>query len=111
MTTKNKNYAFRISEKDLALIRQRAKKAKLTVTDYITKCALDKKIIVIEGVDELSKGLKHIGNNLNQLTMLCNLGKLQTANLSSTKAKLGEIHDSLKAIFEEVNSHGNPHSC
>ncbi len=104
---KDKNYAFRISEKDLKAIKQKAKKAKLTVTDYITKSSLDKDITVIEGLPEMVSELKRIGNNINQLTRLSNMREIAVVNLSETEYKLNEIYFALTEILKEANNNGN----
>ncbi|HIT89352.1 MAG TPA: plasmid mobilization relaxosome protein MobC [Candidatus Merdenecus merdavium] len=93
---KDKNYAFRVSEKDLNTIKRKAKKAKMTVTDYITQSALGKKIIIIDGLPEIVSQLKKIGNNLNQLTMLSHQGVINTV-------KLDETEESLTAIYWKIN--------
>jgi hypothetical protein len=93
---KDKNYAFRISEKDLDTIKKKSKKAKLTVTEYITKSALGKEIVVIDGLPEIVSQLKKIGNNLNQLTMLSHQDLVNTV-------KLDETEESLTAIFWKIN--------
>ena len=104
---KTKNYAFRVSEKDLEMIKQRAHKAKLTVTDYITKCSLNKNIIVVEGLPEVVTELKRIGNNLNQLTRLANMKELSVVDLTETEDKLNEIYFVLTEILKEANNNGN----
>ena len=68
----------------------------MTVTDYITKSALDKKIVVIDGLPQIVTELKRIGNNLNQLTMLSHQGVINTVNLD-------EIEESLTAIYWKIN--------
>ena len=47
----------------------------VTVTDYLTTCALGKEIVRIEGLDDLLSELKAQGRNLNQLTTLANMGQ------------------------------------
>ena len=89
---KDKNYAFRISQKDLDTIKHRAKKAKMTVTDYITKSALGKEIVMIDGLPEIISQLKKIGNNLNQLTMLSHQGKINTINFFETEKMLSDVY-------------------
>ena len=105
--TKDKNYAFRVSEKDLEAIKQKANKAKLTVTDYITNCALNKKINVVNGLPEVVTELKRIGNNLNQLTRLANMRELTVVNLSETEDRLNEIYFALTEILKEPNKNSN----
>ena len=59
------------------LIQHMAEKAGMTVTDYIITCAVGKEIVRVDGLDEILSELKAQGRNLNQLTMLANMGKLK----------------------------------
>lgn len=79
---KNKKLSIRISETDLVKIHQKSIKAKLSLTDYVTRCCLGKQIFVIDGLDEVIRQQKAIGRNLNQLTTLCNMGKVTVINLA-----------------------------
>lgn len=58
------------------LVQHLALKAGMTVTDYMTVCALGKEIIQVDGLDTVLSELKAQGRNLNQLTTLANMGKL-----------------------------------
>lgn len=73
---KNKKFAFRISERDLNQIRLKAKRAKMTVTDYLVTSALNKEIVIIDGVEVLIGQQKAVGKNLNQLTTLAHMGRI-----------------------------------
>ncbi len=66
----------RMTPADKKAIHQRAKAAGMTVTDYLTACALEKEIVLVEGIDSLLSELKAQGRNLNQLTTLANMGRL-----------------------------------
>lgn len=104
---KNKNYAFRITEKDLNIIKRKANKAKMSVTDYITKSALDKKIIIIDGLSEIVSRLKKIGNSLNQLTMLSHQGVINTVKLDETEESLTAIYWKINELTKAVDSDGS----
>ena len=104
---KNKNYAFRISEKDLDTIKNKAKKAKMTVTDYITQSALGKEIIIIDVLPEIVSQLKKIGNNLNQLTMLSHQGVINTVKLDETEESLTAIYWKINELTKAVDSDGS----
>lgn len=97
---KNKRFAFRIRERDLNAIRRRAKAANLSVTDFFTTSALGKEIVVVEGLPEIISQLKAIGNNLNQLTVLANMNRIQMVGLEEITDKLGDIHAELRRITE-----------
>ena len=52
----------------------------MSQSDYVISCCLGKKIIILDGLKEVLRQQKAIGNNLNQLA---NMGKVQFANLDS----------------------------
>ncbi|WMJ83127.1 plasmid mobilization protein [Oscillospiraceae bacterium LTW-04] len=104
--TKDKNYAFRISAKDLDTIKKKSKKAKLTVTEYITQSALGKEIIIIDGLPEIVSQLKKIGNNLNQLTMLSHQGLINTVKLDETEESLTAIYWKINELTKVVDERG-----
>lgn len=97
---KEKKFAFRIQENDLETLRQKAVQARLTLTDYLIACAIQKEIIVIDGLVPMLHELKRIGQNLNRLTTLSNMGKTNCVHLGETKAQLGEIFSQLSALTE-----------
>ena len=49
-------------------IRAKAREVNLTVTDYLCLCGLGKKIVQVDGLDQVLSELKAQGRNLNQLT-------------------------------------------
>ena len=56
-------------------IRERARAAGLTVTDYLCYSGLGKEIVRVEGLEQVLSELKAQGRNLNQLTTLANMGR------------------------------------
>ena len=81
---KDKQFSIRISAQDLETIRQKAVQAHMSQSDYVISCCLGKKIIILDGLKEVLRQQKAIGNNLNQLAVLANMGKVQFANLDSS---------------------------
>ena len=94
---KDKNLNIRISTKDLDYIKQRSKKANLTITGYVTKCALNKKIYVYDGYKDFLTELRKIGANVNQIARACNSGKISNPNLVVFQRELKNIWQSLKS--------------
>ena len=80
---KNKQFSIRISSQNLEPIRRKAIQAHMTQSDYVTACCLGKQIVILNGLKEVLRQQKAIGNNLNQLAVLANMGKVQFANLNS----------------------------
>ena len=97
---KKKPFAFRISESGYRTLKQKSKRGKVTMTEFLERAITDKEIVVVDGVQEMISELKAIGKNLNQLTTLANMGKVDTVYLTDTKAQLSEIHEKLSAICE-----------
>ena len=96
---KDRQFSIRISEQDLETIRRKAAQAHMTQSDYVTSCCLGKKIIILDGLKEVLRQQKAIGNNLNQLAVLANMGKVQFANLDIAQ-EFVKINMTLRAIQE-----------
>ena len=57
-------------------IQTKARELGLTVTDYLCLCGLGKRVVRVDGLDKVLSELKAQGRNLNQLTTLSNMGKV-----------------------------------
>ena len=97
---KNKQFSIRISSQNLETIRRKAIQAHMTQSDYVTACCLGKRIVILNGLKEVLRQQKAIGNNLNQLTVLANMGKVQFANLDSAVREFTKINTALREIQE-----------
>ena len=97
---KNKQFSIRISAQDLETIRQKAVQAHMSQSDYVVSCCLGKKIIILDGLKEILRQQKAIGNNLNQMTVLANMGKVQFANLDSAVQAFAKINTALRELQE-----------
>mgnify|MGYP002609307826 FL=1 len=98
--TKDKQFSIRISKQDLEAIRQKAAQAHMTQSDYVTACCLGKRIIIMDGLKDVLRQQKAIGNNLNQLAVLANMGKVQFANLDSAVHEFSKINTALRELQE-----------
>lgn len=97
---KDTTFSIRISKEDLELIKQNAKKARMSQSDYVTYCCLGRQIVVIEGLKELAKELRAIGNNLNQLTALANMKQITVVYLDKVAEGLANISAAVRALQE-----------
>ena len=97
---KNKQFSIRISEQDLKTIRRKAAQAHMSQSDYVTTCCLGKRIVILDGLKEVLRQQKAIGNNLNQLAVLANMGKVQFANLDSAAQAFVKINKTLREMQE-----------
>ena len=92
----------RMTPADKKAITQRAKAAGMTITDYLTTCALGKEIIRIDGLDELLSELKAQGRNLNRLTTLANMGRLSVLRGDELIHEYTRLCDTLGALVWEA---------
>ena len=97
---KDRQFSIRISEQDLETIRRKAAQAHMSQSDYVISCCLGKKIIILDGLKEVLRQQKAIGNNLNQLAVLANMGKVQFANLDSAVQEFSKINTALRKMQE-----------
>ena len=97
---KNKQFSIRISSQNLETIRRKAIQAHMTQSDYVTACCLGKRIVILNELKEVLRQQKAIGNNLNQLAVLTNMGKVQFANLDSAVQEFSKINTSLREMQE-----------
>ena len=92
----------RMTPVDKRAICQRAKAAGMTVTDYLTACALGKEIVRVDGLDNLLSELKAQGRNLNQLTTLANMGRLAVLRGDDLVQAYTQLCDALSVLIQEV---------
>ena len=83
---------IRVTEKELTTIETKATKAGMNRTDYLIACAVGKRITVIDDLTPLLAELRRIGNNLNQLTRLAHLGKIEAISLAETNEVLQQTY-------------------
>ena len=92
----------RMTLADKKAIRQRAKAAGMTVTDYLTTCALGKEIVRVDGLDDLLSELKAQGRNLNQFTTLANMGRITVLRGDDLIGEYTRLCDAVSAVIREV---------
>ena len=91
--------AMRFRESDYAAIKRKAEKANMTFTEFVTVAAMNKPITVINNLEDVLKGQKAIGRNLNQLTTLCNMGKVVCPDLRELKEQYADVLTALSEII------------
>lgn len=97
---KDTTFSIRISQENLDTIRRKAKQARMSQSDYVTRCCLGKQVVVVEDLKDVLKQQRAIGNNLNQLTVLANMGRIETVNLDGVARELATISGTLRNIAE-----------
>lgn len=90
--------AIRFRESDYAAIKKKAEKVNMNFTEFVTAAAMNKPITVINGLSDVMKEQKAIGRNINQLTTLCNMGKIVCPDLQELKQQYAELLVTLNDI-------------
>lgn len=90
--------AMRFRENDYAAIKKKAEKVNMNFTEFVTAAAMNKPITVINGLSDVLKEQKAIGRNINQLTTLCNMGKIVCPDLQELKQQYAEVLTTLNEM-------------
>ena len=99
---KSERFNIRMTPQEKAAIIGKAKRVGRTASEYIIDTALNRKIIVIDSLPEMVRELKTLGRNLSQLTVLCNMGKVQAVKLDEFEETLADIHSELRKLTEAL---------
>lgn len=100
ITKKDTTFSIRISTENLETIKQNAKKARMSQSDYVTACCLGKQVVIIDGLKEVLKELKSVGKNLNQLVALAHMGRVTVIDLESVLQVFAELREAVRMILE-----------
>lgn len=101
--TRNKQIILRATEKEYELIQKKVEKSKLKQNDFLLKSALQKNIIIIEGLQELLLELIREGKNLNQIAKALNQNENSNLNeITELKEKLIDLWGTAEEILKEV---------
>ena len=99
---KSEIITLRVTPRTKETIRERAKSAGLTVTDYLCYSGLAKEIVRVEGLEQVLSELKAQGRNLNQLTTLANMGRVTAVKGDALAENYGKIYEQLRELLREV---------
>lgn len=101
---KTKHISFRLTEKEYKTIMEKIKLSGLSISEFMLAACFRQRIKVVDGLklSETRRKLSAIGNNLNQLTTLANMGRIQTTSLCDATVALRECHSALSNIRDEV---------
>ena len=100
---KSEIITLRVTPRTKETIRERAKAAGLTVTDYLCYSGLAKEIVRVEGLEQVLSELKAQGRNLNQLTTLANMGRVTVVKGDTLTENYGKIYEQLRELLQETS--------
>lgn len=102
MRKRNRTIAIRCTEDESRRIHETTARYGLRLNDFIMRCALGKKIVVANGIDEIVKQQKAIGRNLNQIATLANMGRLTVVNLQPLLDEHIKVTEMIGQLLREV---------
>lgn len=100
---KSEIITLRVTPRTKETIRERAKAAGLTVTDYLCYSGLSKEIVRVDGLEQVLSELKAQGRNLNQLTTLANMGRVSVVKGDALAENYGQIYEQLRELLQEAS--------
>lgn len=95
-----------MSTQEELLVKKKAMQADMDFSTFVRKAALDQPVVIVPGIRELYVQVARVGNNLNQITMLCHQGRISSVELTETREMLSLVYEKLYEIGE-VLDHGD----
>ena len=101
---KNRRLEIRLTEDELYEIDNRSKKLRMSRSKFLLQAALHQKIIVLDStsIKQLTSELRKIGININQIAILCNMGKLECVHIEDTKSEIKKVWEELNKLRKDV---------
>ena len=99
---RNKTIAIRCTEDEYNRMHRRAWEHGLKLSDFVLRTALGKKIIIAEGLQDVVRQQRAIGNNLNQLTRLANQGEVNIIDLRKLVDEYKAVTEMISEVLREV---------
>ena len=75
--------------------------AQMPVGAYVRAAALRHRVVVIDGLKEITHELKGIGRSINQLVVLCNMGRIKEVHLDDAWQTLSQVYLKLRELAEQ----------
>ena len=102
MRKRNVTITVRCTVDERDKIRERADSNSLSLSDFVLRSALGKKIVVVNGLDEVIRQMKAIGNNINQLARAVNEGRITAVNFETVHRDLYALYGQIGRLVGEV---------
>lgn len=91
----------RMSAAEKEMIEANAAKAKMTVTEYVRRCCLKKKVMDTSWVPGITNQIIRIGVNINQVAVAANKNKsVSDAQIDLLNRNLIELQNKLQGIID-----------
>ena len=91
---------LRLTQEQYDSIAAKAETAQMPVGAYVRAAALRHRVVVIDGLKEITHELKGIGRIINQLVVLCNMGKIKEVHLGDAWQSLSQVYLKLQELTD-----------
>ena len=92
---------LRLTQEQYDSIAAKAETAQKPVGAYVRAAALRHRVVVIDGLKEITHELKGIGRSINQLVVLCNMGRIKEVHLDDAWQTLSQVYLKLRELAEQ----------
>ena len=92
---KDARLIFRVSPYEKTLTVNKARRAKISVSDFCRKAVLEKEVRYIEGLSGIVYDLGKIGTNINQIAVAANQGRDVASTMEAIKCRLFKTLDAI----------------
>ena len=97
---KDTRLIFRVLPHDRTAVISKARRAKISVSDFCRKAVLDKEINVIDGLAEHLYDLNKIGTNINQIAVAANQGRDVAPAMAAIKSRMLQTLGRIDKVFD-----------
>lgn len=91
---------LRLTQEQYDSIAAKAETAQMPVGAYVRAAALRHRVVVIDGLKEITHELKGIGRSINQLVLLCNMGRIKEVHLGNAWQALSQVYLKLQELTD-----------
>jgi hypothetical protein len=97
---RNITLSIRLTAEEKEALKKKAEHANMSMTDYLLRCSSRKKIRVVN-MNKVIIEMKHVGNNLNQITRKINSGDFKSYNFEKVIEEQRKIYDLLLSMMSD----------
>lgn len=98
---KDRAFTVRFTEEQFQHIQEQSERAMMSPSNYIRAAVMRGKLNVILDGKAVARELNAIGNNLNQLTILANMGQISAVYLEQVHDDLSKLYDAFFALADK----------
>ena len=96
---KDTRLIFRVSPHDRISVVAKARRAKISVSDFCRKAVLEKEVRYIEGLSSIVYELNKIGTNINQIAVAANQGRDVAPTMAVIKNRMIQTLNNIDAAI------------